>query len=158
GGEMFQERRCQAGLPNAWLTGQQHYLTLTGLCLRPSAQQQFEFFFPSDEISQSGPMQRFKMACSPAGSQCCPNAPRSRDPLQVLCPKVLELKQIAEEASRAFCDDHLVRFGAALQTRREVRRLADDTALLRPPRIGNFPDHDQSGGDANPRLQRSPRP
>ena len=44
---------------------------------------------------------------------------------------------------------------SALQPRRKVRRLADDAPLLRLPRPDEVADHHQSGGDADPRLQRN---
>ena len=48
-------------------------------------------------------------------------------------------------------------FGSAiaLQARREVRRLADDAALLRVPRSDQVADHDQPGRDADTGLQGS---
>ena len=42
----------------------------------------------------------------------------------------------------------------ALQARREVRRLADDAALLRLPRSDEVADDDQPGRDPDPHLQR----
>ena len=52
-----------------------------------------------------------------------------------------------------FSDDHRVRLGDALQTRREVRRLADNGVLLSLTRSDQVADHDQSGGNANAGLQ-----
>ena len=46
-----------------------------------------------------------------------------------------------------------VRLGKALQTRREVRRLADNAALLGLPRADQIADHHQAGGNANAGLQ-----
>jgi len=37
--------------------------------------------------------------------------------------------------------------------RREVRRLTDDSALLRLARTDDIPDDDQPGGDADPHVQ-----
>ena len=50
-------------------------------------------------------------------------------------------------------------FGSAiaLQARREVRRLADDAALLRLPRSDQIADDDQPGGNADAGLQGSVR-
>ena len=46
-------------------------------------------------------------------------------------------------------------FGSAiaLQTRRKVRRLADNRLLLRRTRSDQIADHDQAGGNANAGLQ-----
>jgi hypothetical protein len=48
-----------------------------------------------------------------------------------LSAQVLHFEQIADEFSRALGDDDHVRLGDALQARRQVRRLADNAALLR---------------------------
>ena len=74
-------------------------------------------------------------------------------PLRSFGPEVLKLEQIAEKPSRAFGDDHHVRLGDPLQARREVRRLADDAALLRLPRSDQVADDNQSGGNADTGLQ-----
>ena len=49
-------------------------------------------------------------------------------------------------------------FGSAiaLQTRREVRRLADNPALLRLSRSDQIADYDQPSGNADAGLQGSP--
>jgi hypothetical protein len=52
GGETFQQRSGQSGLPNAGFTGQQYNLTIAALRLRPSPQQDFEFFFTTDKLSK----------------------------------------------------------------------------------------------------------
>ena len=75
-------------------------------------------------------------------------------PLRSFGPEVLKLEQIAEKLSRALGDDNHVRLGDALQARREVRRLADDAALLRLARSDQVADHDQPGGNADTGLQR----
>ena len=48
-------------------------------------------------------------------------------------------------------------FGSAiaLQARREVRRLADDAALLRLARSNQVADDNEPGGNADAGLQRS---
>ena len=76
-----------------------------------------------------------------------------RYPGKFLRPEVLKLEQIAELPARALGDDHGVRLGQGLQARREVRRLADDAALLRRALADQVADHDQPGGDADTRLQ-----
>jgi len=62
GGEPFQQRGGQPRFANTGLTGQQHYLTFAGLCLRPAPQEQFEFFFAPDEFSQSASVQSVEAA------------------------------------------------------------------------------------------------
>ena len=62
GGEPFQQRGGQPRFANTGLTGQQHYLTFAGLCLRPAPQQQFEFFFSPDKFGQTACMESLKAA------------------------------------------------------------------------------------------------
>ena len=50
-------------------------------------------------------------------------------------------------------NDHPVRLGNALQTRRKVRRLADDGLFLRRARADQIADDHQSRCDAYARLQ-----
>ena len=78
-------------------------------------------------------------------------------PLRSFGPEVLELEEIAEKFSRALGDDHRVRLGDPLQARREVRRLADNAALLRLARSDQVADDDEPGGNADTGLQRSAR-
>ena len=77
-------------------------------------------------------------------------------PLRSCAPRSLQLEQIAEKLSRALGDDDHVRLGDALQTRREVRRLADDAALLRFARSDQIADDDQPGRDPDTGLQGQP--
>ena len=76
-------------------------------------------------------------------------------PLRSLCAEVFKIEEIAEELSRALGDDDRVRLGNALQTRREVRRLADDRLLLSRTRSDQIADYDQPGGNADAGLQWS---
>ena len=66
---------------------------------------------------------------------------RSGDALEVLCPKVVKYKKIAEKSSRDLGNDDHVRLSEPLQARREVRRLADDAALLRFTRSDQITDN-----------------
>ena len=79
----------------------------------------------------------------------------SGDALEVSCSEVLQLEKIAEKPSCALGDNDHVRLGKSLQTRREVRRLADDATLLRGRRSDQVADHDQAGRNADTGLQRN---
>ena len=91
-------------------------------------------------------MQRLEAAFRGTRPQRRPGPRRRRDALEVLRPEVPKLEQIAEQPARALGDDHRVRFGDPLQARREVRRLAHDSPLLRLPQSDDIPDDDQPGG------------
>ena len=80
---------------------------------------------------------------------------RPGDALEVLCPEVLKLEEIAEKSPGALGDDHHVRLGDPLQTCREVRRLADDAALLRLTRTDQVADNNKARGNTDTCLQRN---
>ena len=98
-------------------------------------------------------MQRLEAAFRRTRPQRRPGPHRPGDALEVLCPEVLKLEQIAEKLSRAFGNDDPVRLGDALQACRKVRRLADDAALLSIARADQVADHHQPRRDADTRLQ-----
>jgi hypothetical protein len=80
---------------------------------------------------------------------------QSGEALEVLGPEVLELEEISELLSGALGDHHAVRLGNRLETCGEVRRLADDAALLGFAGSDQVADHDQAGCNADAGLQRS---
>jgi hypothetical protein len=125
---------------------------LVGLGSRPAPQQQFKLFVSSDECGQAAGVHRLEAALDRTGPQRREGSHRPGDPLELLWPEVAQLEEIAEEPARCLSNDDGVRLGDALQACREVRRLADNTALLRfaaPDEISN--DH-QAGGSPNPHL------
>ena len=63
-------------------------------------------------------------------------------PLTSLVPRSCKIKEATKQFPCALGDDDRVRFGNALQARREVGCLADDAALLRLPRADQIADHD----------------
>ena len=109
-------------------------MAFAGLWLSTSAED-------SNSSSSSRPTRSVRpLACSASkrpSAELARSAAQARTgpamPLRSLCPEVLKLEEIAEELSRALGDDDRVRLGDALQARRQVRRLADDAALLRIP-------------------------
>ncbi len=85
-----------------------------------------------------------------------PSAAQARAGLAIPLPgsQILKLEEIAEKLSRALVDDHAVGLGNPLQPRREVRRVADDAALLRLSGPQKIADHHVPRRDADPRVQR----
>ena len=53
--EAFQQRSGEPRFADTRFTGKQHYLSFAVLCLRPTPQQQFEFFFAPDEFQSVRP-------------------------------------------------------------------------------------------------------
>src|SRR5262249_7311994 len=77
--------------------------------------------------------------------------------LKVPGPEVLQFKEIADKSSRAVADDDDIRVGNPLQSRREIRRLANDAALLRLPATDEIADDDLPGRNSDSGLQGSAR-
>ena len=140
-------------LPMPGLTREQHHLAFAALCLRPTPQQHFEFFFPPDKFRQAARVQCLEAAFHRSRSQRRPGSHRPCDALEVLCPKVLKLEQIAQELSGALSNHDAVRLRNALQARGKVWRLANDGLLLRSARSDQIADDHQSRCDADTRLQ-----
>ena len=78
---------------------------------------------------------------------------RPGNPLELPWPEVPQLEEIAEQPARGLGNDDRVRLGDALQAGREVRRLADNTALLRFAGPDKVSDHHHPGGNPDPHLQ-----
>src|SRR4029077_1303011 len=115
GSNSFQQRSRQSRFADARFTGQQYDLTFAGLRLRPAPQQQFEFFFASDEFSQSTSVQSLEPALDGCRSQRSPSLHRPRDALEALCSKVLKFEEPAHELPVALCNHNAVRLRNALQ-------------------------------------------
>src|SRR5262249_17521082 len=103
-------------------------------------------------------VQRLEAACHGTRPQRRPGPHRPDDALEVPWPEVLQLKEIADKSARAVADDDRVRLGDPLQARSEVRRLANDAALLRLPRPGEIADNHQPRRNSDTGLQGTARP
>ena len=129
-------------------------MAFAGLRFRPPPQQQFEFFFSTDQLGQAACVKSIEAAFHGSGSQCHPGSHRPCDTLQVLGSEVLKLEQDCQRSFRVLSrDNHAVGLRDALQARRKVWRLADDGLLLRsagPDQITN--DH-QTRRDTDTLLQ-----
>jgi hypothetical protein len=95
---------------------EQHDLAFTIFRSGPAPQQQFGFFFPSDEGGQVGRVQCLEAAFNRNRPQRRPGPCRPGDALEVPVPEVLKLEEIAEKFSRALGDDDPIRLGDSLQT------------------------------------------
>ena len=68
-----------------------------------------------------------------------------------------EIEQPADLPARRFANDQRIRHGKRLQPGGEVRRLADDPALLCGTLADQIADHGEPGGDTEPHPQILPR-
>src|SRR5262252_4234012 len=153
----FEKISCEPRFADARFAGNQHDLTLAALRPRPAPQQQLGFFLAPDEGSQTARMQCLEAARRGTRAQRRPRPRRPGEALEVPRPEVLEFKEIAEKSTRAVADDDHVRLGNLLQPRREIRRLANDAALLRLPPADEIADDDQPGRNSDTGLQESAR-
>jgi hypothetical protein len=62
GSEAFEKRSGKPRFSDPSFAGKQHHLAFAALCPRPASQQQFEFFLPADEGSQTSRVQRLEAA------------------------------------------------------------------------------------------------
>ena len=86
-------------------------------------------------------MHRLKAAFYRTRSQRREGTYRSGYALEVPCPKVVKYKKMTKKSSRDLGNDDHVRLSEPLQARREVRRLADNAALLRFTRSDQITDN-----------------
>ena len=121
---------------------------LRRLRLGPAPQQQVRVLLPA-RPARSGRSRAAPRSGSPSNSRRSAAQARAGPamPLRSCGPRSRQLEQVAEQPARALGDDDAVRLGDALQPRREVRRLADDAALLRLPRSDQVADDDEPGRD-----------
>ena len=88
--------------------------------------------------------------------QDAPDRHRLGEPLQLIGPQIFEVEVIAEHRARGRTDNDLVWLRQCLQTRRQVRRLADDRGLRCRSFADLIADDDRPGGDADPHRELDP--
>jgi hypothetical protein len=102
-------------------------------------------------------VQRLEAACHGTRAQHGPGPCWPGEALKVPGPDVLQFKEIADKSTRAVANDDNIRLGNPLQSRRKIRRLANDAALLRLARADEIADDDHSGRNSDTGLQGSAR-
>src|SRR6516162_6676337 len=98
-------------------------------------------------------MERFEPAFHRTRSQSGEGPYRTSDTLEVFGSKVLKLKQIAKQLSRAIGDDDCVWLCNALQACRQVRRFANDCLLLCGTRSNQIAHNDQPSSNTDTGLK-----
>ncbi len=114
--------------------------------------QQLYFFLAADQWGETCRPQSLETA---GNSTLANDAPGTHWLGKAFQPRRLDwfvFKIVASEPPRHCGNDHRVRRRRRLQPRGEVRRLADDVALLHLARSEQFADHDEAGGDADAHL------
>jgi hypothetical protein len=74
--------------------------------------------------------------------QHCPGPHWSGNSLKLTCADILKLEEIAEKPSRACVDNDRVRAGNGLEPRRQIRRLANNAALVQTAGVDDVAHHD----------------
>ena len=138
--EAFQQRSRQPRLADACLARQQHDLAFAGLCLRPAPQQQFEFFFPSDKLSQPARVDSLEAAFRRTGRSAAQARTGPAMPFRSFAPRSSSSNRLPTSFRVLSAIDNAVRLRNALQARRKVRRLAYDCLLLRSARPDQIAD------------------
>ena len=125
--------------------------------LLPSAQQQRDLLVTADQRRQARRLPRLEAPFGPTLARDPPGGQRLGEALEALRPEVVELEQAAEQPPRRLADDHAAGRRERLQSRREIRRLADHRFLARRAFADQLADHDQTGRDADPGRERLAR-
>src|SRR5215471_19212640 len=151
--DAFRQRGGQARLANTRLTGDQHHPPFAELCLLPAPQQEVELLVAANE--RRGPRtQCLKAADDPALADHTPGRLWFGKTGERLRPEILDLEQGPDLSPGAVGNDQGAGPGQRLQAGGEVGRLADHASLLRGTRADQIANDDETGGDANPNVQR----
>ena len=102
-------------------------------------------------VQRLEPALRAAFALDPEGRE------RLGEALEPHRPEVGELEQAADQPAGRLADHDAAWRGQRLETRRQIRRLADHSLLLGRALADQLADHDQPGGDADPGRERLAR-
>ena len=150
--EFVFQRRGQPGFADARFAAKQHHAAFAVLDLRPAPPQQLHFLLAADQRRETCRPQRLEPAGNRALAQHSPGADRLLETLQRGRCDGFVVETIAGEPPCRCVDHDRIRRRRRLQARGEVRRFADDVALLRLAGADQLTDHNQAGGDADPHL------
>ena len=153
--EPLAQRRGQPRFADARLARQQYHLPLARRGALPAAQQLVQFLLASDERRQRAGAQRLEPAFDRARPQRLPDRQRRREALDLDRAEIAQFEEIANEPPGALCDHDAAGRRQLLHARREVRRFADDAALLCFAVADQIADDDQPARDADAGGERS---
>jgi hypothetical protein len=152
GSDVLRKRDREPRLANARFAGNRHHPTFTALRLLPAADKQLDFLLTPDE-RRFPRAQRLEPAYLVALAQHSPSVLRQGEAGELLRPEILQIEQPADLPACRFANDQRIRRGQGLQPGGEVRRLADDPALLCGALANQIANHGEPGGDAEPHAQ-----
>jgi hypothetical protein len=144
------------GLADPCFASEEDHLALALLGALPAIQEQAELMLAADERPEPAAAQRLEATLGLALGDHPPGLRRRGDALEVVGAHVLEVEQITEQLPRALRDGHRTGPSQSLETGREIGRLADHDLFLSRTLADQIADHDQAGGDPDPRRERFP--
>ena len=142
-----------AALADARFARQQHHLAFAVLRQVPALDQEAEFVLAADKTGEPAAPHRFKAALGCRRPLDRPGLDRVGETLQLVPAERLQPEPIADEPARSRGDHHEAGLGQSLQSRGQVRRLADHPALLRLALADQVAYDHQAGGDADANLE-----
>ena len=86
-GDTFKQRCREPGFADTGFSREQHHLSLAVLGSGPAPQQEFKFFFPTNERGEAARMQCLEAALDRSWSQRSRGAHRPYDAFEVLSPR-----------------------------------------------------------------------
>ena len=155
--QLLAQRAQQARLADPRLARDQDHLAVAVPGPGPAFHQYRQLVLTADERRQALAAQRLEAAFGVAFALDPEGRERQGEALEAGGPKIGQLEQAADQASGRLADDHLAGRRQRLQPGGEVRGLADHRLLAGGTFADQFADHDQAGGDADPRRQGLPR-
>jgi hypothetical protein len=156
-GQALDQAAGQTRFANPSLAREQHQLTFPVLGPRPALQQDAQLMLAADQRREPLAVQRLEAAFGTTLPFDPPSGEGFVEALEALGAEIGELEQPAHQPSGRLADHNAARRGECLQSRGEARRLADHRLLLSRPLADQLADHDQAGGDPDPRRERSAR-
>ncbi len=148
------QRAQDAALADTRLARQHHHLTLAVFGLRPAAKQQIQFLYAAHQGGQRAvATMRVEAAIRHQGPFHSPGAKGFRDALQVLLPKIVQFKRLADQSTGRLRDDNLVSGGQCLQTCGQIGRATHRGDRLGGAGLDLAASDDQTGCDPNTHVQ-----
>src|SRR5215469_4760510 len=147
--EPLAKRERNVRLADTWLPRQEHHPTFPLRGVSPPAQQQLDLLFTSEQRRQLGLVHRLEAALHAACPQHLPNLYRLRPSFQRERAEIAIIEMPPCELARARTDQHCPWLRPRLQTRGEVRRLADDCLFHWGFIDQELAHNDRSRGNAN---------
>ena len=152
-GQVLAQLANQTGFADPRLARDQRHLTLTSPGAGPAIPKNCQLGATPDEGTERGHPQRLESALRRTRAEDGPCLHWVREPLEPVASKILKLEQATEQLSGARSDHNRARRGESLKPRSNVGRVPDYCLFLRRSFANEVTNHDQAGGNADPRSK-----